>query len=118
MFVGIKYFIPSINRLKINILSRQCDAFPGTMSNNNFNGIRFRRTTPKPIPRRSLHRQRPCATSTASLRDNPPSGISAVKHDGAGNLPPQPAIVPDPMPPIVRTGADGGRELLVTCERI
>ncbi len=36
-----------------------------------------------------------------------------VKHDRAGNLPPLPAVFPDQMAPIVRTGADGGRELVM-----
>jgi putative SOS response-associated peptidase YedK len=35
-----------------------------------------------------------------------------VRHDRAGNLPPLPAIFPDQTAPIVRAGADGGRELV------
>jgi putative SOS response-associated peptidase YedK len=36
-----------------------------------------------------------------------------VKHDWAGNLPPLPAIFSDQMAPIVRAGADSGRELII-----
>ena len=39
--------------------------------------------------------------------------LFAVKHDRAGNLPPLPAILPDQMAPIVRLGAEGGRELVM-----
>ena len=39
--------------------------------------------------------------------------LFAVKHDRAGNLPPMTAIFPDQMAPIVRLGADGGRELVM-----
>src|SRR5271157_4730669 len=37
-----------------------------------------------------------------------------VTQDRAGNLPPLPAIFPDQLAPIVRTAADGGRELVMT----
>jgi len=36
-----------------------------------------------------------------------------VTQDRAGNLPPLPAIFPDQLAPIVRTAADGGRELVM-----
>ena len=39
--------------------------------------------------------------------------LFSVRHDRAGNLPPLPAIFPDQMAPIVRTGADGERELVL-----
>ena len=39
--------------------------------------------------------------------------LFSVKHDRAGNLPPMPAIFPDQMTPIVRTGVDGQRELVM-----
>jgi putative SOS response-associated peptidase YedK len=39
--------------------------------------------------------------------------LFSAKHDRAGNLPPLPAIFPDQMAPIVRTGADGARELVM-----
>ena len=39
--------------------------------------------------------------------------LFSVKHDRAGNLPPLPAIFPDQMAPIVRTGVDGQRELVM-----
>ncbi|RBP17662.1 putative SOS response-associated peptidase YedK [Roseiarcus fermentans] len=39
--------------------------------------------------------------------------LFAVEHDRTGNLPPLPAIFPDQMAPIVRVGADGGRELVM-----
>ena len=39
--------------------------------------------------------------------------LFAVKHDRAGNLAPLPAILPDQMAPIVRLGAEGGRELVM-----
>jgi putative SOS response-associated peptidase YedK len=39
--------------------------------------------------------------------------LFSVKHDRAGNLPPLPAIFPDQMAPIVRTGIDGQRELVM-----
>jgi putative SOS response-associated peptidase YedK len=40
--------------------------------------------------------------------------LFSVEHDRAGNLPPLPAIFPDQMTPIVRTGIDGQRELVMT----
>ena len=39
--------------------------------------------------------------------------LFGVKHDRAGNLPPLPAVFPDQMAPIIRNGADGGRELVM-----
>src|SRR5271166_4189501 len=39
--------------------------------------------------------------------------LFSVKHDRAGNLPPLPAVFPDQMAPVVRTGADGERELVM-----
>jgi putative SOS response-associated peptidase YedK len=39
--------------------------------------------------------------------------LFSVKHDRAGNLPSLPAIFPDQMAPIVRTNADGQRELVM-----
>jgi putative SOS response-associated peptidase YedK len=39
--------------------------------------------------------------------------LFSVKHDLAGNLAPLPAIFPDQMAPIVRSGADGERELVM-----
>jgi putative SOS response-associated peptidase YedK len=39
--------------------------------------------------------------------------LFSVKHNRAGNLPPLPAIFPYQMAPIVRTGADGERELVM-----
>ena len=36
-----------------------------------------------------------------------------VRNDRAGNLPPLPAVFPDQLAPIVRIGADGGRELVM-----
>jgi hypothetical protein len=39
--------------------------------------------------------------------------LFSVKHDRAGNLPPLPAIFPDQMALIVRSGADGERELVM-----
>jgi hypothetical protein len=39
--------------------------------------------------------------------------LFSVKRDRAGNLPPLPAVFPDQMAPIVRTGAEGERELLM-----
>ena len=38
--------------------------------------------------------------------------LAKVMRDGAGNLPPLPGIFPDYSAPIVRTGADGVRELV------
>ena len=39
-------------------------------------------------------------------------GIVGAMRDGAGNMPPLPGIFPDYAAPIVRTGADGERELV------
>jgi len=39
--------------------------------------------------------------------------LFAVKHDRAGNLPPLPGVFPDQMAPIIRSGADGERELVM-----
>lgn len=39
--------------------------------------------------------------------------IARAMRDGAGNLPPLPGIFPDYRAPIVRTGADGVRELVM-----
>ena len=39
--------------------------------------------------------------------------LFSVKHDRAGNLPPLPAVFPDQWAPIVRTRADGERELVM-----
>jgi len=36
-----------------------------------------------------------------------------VRNDRAGNLPPLPAVFPDQLAPIVRIGADGGREFVM-----
>jgi len=36
-----------------------------------------------------------------------------ARHDRTGNLPVLPGIFPDQMAPIVRTGADGERELVM-----
>jgi hypothetical protein len=48
------------------------------------------------------------AKGQSAIRD-----LFAVRHDHAGNLPPLPAVFPDQMPPIVRAGADGKRELVM-----
>ncbi len=39
--------------------------------------------------------------------------LFAVRHDRLGNLAPLPGIFPDQSAPIVRVGADGGRELVM-----
>ncbi len=44
----------------------------------------------------------------AAIRD-----LFRARHDRAGNLPLFPSIFPDQMAPIVRTGADGERELVM-----
>ena len=46
--------------------------------------------------------------SQAAIRD----WIRAMR-DTTGNLPPMPGIFPDMMAPIVRTGGDGQRELVM-----
>ncbi len=39
--------------------------------------------------------------------------LFAIERDLAGNLPPLPSVFPDMLAPIVRVGADGGRELAI-----
>jgi putative SOS response-associated peptidase YedK len=41
--------------------------------------------------------------------------IARALRDKAGNLPPLPDIFPDQMAPVIRTGADGVRELWNAC---
>ena len=39
--------------------------------------------------------------------------LARAMHDRTGNLPPLPGIYPDQQAPIVRTGEDGARELVM-----
>jgi hypothetical protein len=39
--------------------------------------------------------------------------LFGIKHDRAGNLPPLTGVFPDMAAPVIRTGPDGERELVM-----